>query len=406
MLLRVALGFSLLAGFALPAVSQTENGNETLASLIKASRMEISVSQSGVEGPGAEWLVGQAKAAHFFMFGEQHATADIAYAAVGLAGLLGAEGYQHAAIEVGPWSTPIAERLLRGHEGADFVEFLSSEGRLLTFPFLFYAEEIDFTLRVIAQGAEAPVLWGVDQEFIAAGGILLSELMLLAETEEQRQAIAEAQAAAAANLMFLGTVGPETFDNMAKAFSGGSAVALRMIAEMRLSNEIYAPFMGRGGSVWQANQAREIYMKRNFVTQFEAATEKLGRTPKVFLKFGANHLAWGHSPTNVLSLGNFVHEYGLAKGLASFNLHLDCIGGQGLDPRSGTAVDCTSYFLSVDSPLRDFIFPDRPTLINLKALRRQSRLWKDWDRKTKNLIWAYDAYLAIPDVKAARLAGH
>ena len=50
--------------------------------------------------------------------------------------------------------------------------------------------------------------------------------------------------------------------------------------------------------------------------------EGQGSTPKVFLKFGANHVFDGRSTTNVLSLGNFVREIGWARGVESFNVRI------------------------------------------------------------------------------------
>ena len=154
--------------------------------------------------------------------------------------------------------------------------------------------------------------------------------------------------------------------------------------------------------MWQANDMRENYIKRNFLAGYQAAEAAGGGRQKVFLKYGANHLFAGRSPTDVLSLGNFVINYAAMRGLGTFSIHVDCWGGNSSNPQTGSELPCNSYFLGEDAGLAKFVFAERPTLINLKALRPHRRLLNaTLDDNSLELIWSFDAYLAFPNVTAA-----
>lgn len=375
--------------------------DDELATLINGHIYEMTFADGRLSGPGATWLLQQAADAQFFMIGEQHATADIALLSSALYRKLNGLGFTHAAIEVGPWSTRIAERMLR--DGDAFERYLTKDDQMLTFPFLFFKEEVEFARTVIALSeAGSDVLWGVDQEFVAGARPLLDHLATLARTHTEKQAVAGAQALAAANLMLLGRGDDAEWQSLIDAFSESeSAEARHLVGDIVISRRIYAPFTGRGGSVYSANEERERYMKTWFQGHLQRELNASGKTPKVFLKFGANHVAYGHSPTHVITLGTFVNELAWAHGQRAFNVHLDCRGGLARDPLSGEASPCESYFLSPDSSLGAYLHDDRITLIDLASLRTNTKLWNGFDDMSKQLIWAYDAIVAIPDTRPA-----
>ncbi len=347
----------------------------------------------------------EAGKAHFFMLGEQHGTADIARAATALYLRLQPLGYDRAAIEVGPWSTPVMEKLMR--DGDAYETYLATEDRMLTFPFFFYTEEVEFARAVLASSpVKSSALWGVDQEFVAGAAPVLDLLEEWADTPQARTAVARARAQLKENPMMLGSGDDAVWIDLQEAFLGSkSGEALRLLEEVFVSRRIYAPFVGGGGSVYLANEERERYMKTNFMRHLTEAEAQLGETPRVYLKFGANHVFYGRSKTHVLSLGTFVREIAWARGLEVFNVHADCIGGQTRDPRSGETPPCSSYLVKGDSSLMNHLIEDRITLIDLRSLRPYAKAWKDFDAESKRLIWSFDAYLAIPEPKAAGVVG-
>jgi hypothetical protein len=101
----------------------------------------------------------------------------------------------------------------------------------------------------------------------------------------------------------------------------------------------------RGGRRYQANRAREEWMKQCILDEVALATERDGRPPKVVLKFGHMQLFRGISPLGIQTLGNFVSEYARVRGDESFHVALfpnNPSGGYGdlrryRDPASASA---------------------------------------------------------------------
>ena len=384
----------LLAAAGAPAVE-----SDPLHDAAKAAGMPISIAADGsASGAGWDRLVAETSAAQFTLVGEQHAVADIVRLATTLQAALQAHGYNHAAYEVGPVATRRAERLIRDGAGKLEAEAAQRPDRFL-YPFLGLVEEVTLARQIVERSrAKAPVLWGLDQEFIGAGRIVADRLGELARTDAQVRAVDAFSAAVDADAFLLGGAPPSTFDALAAAFGGGDrndAEARRIVDEVILSNAIYAPFTGRGGSVYDANLKRETYMKTNFVEQFRAAEKRDGRPPRVFMKFGGNHMMRGLSTTDVQSLGNFISEWGHARGFASVSIMVDCKGGEQRDFRSGKAVPCESMAAGPGTLLGDAAADTGITLFDLRPLRGKVRRKSTIDAETRRAIFAFDYYIVI-----------
>ncbi len=364
--------------------------------LLASLTMPLRIEGRSLEGPGADWLLAQAAAADFFLLGEQHTTAEIGRLSAGLFERLAPAGYSVAAIEVGPWSTRRMESMLR--DGEDFERYLAEPAHRTVFPFYVLREDAEFLRAVIARSPRKDdVLWGLDQEFVGAAPVLLDELERLATSAEQRALLRPLRAASGTDRMALATGSDAPWQSLHEAFAGNAA-AQAIIADILVSRRIYAPYMERGGSYFLANDERERYMKTQLATRLDQSTGPRGEWPKVFLKAGAYHLAYGHSPTGVLSLGTFVREYAHARGRTVFSVHVDCLGGESTDVFAGGTAPCKSAYLGPDSPLWKLVDVQKPTLIDLRSLRAKRSAWRDWDEQSKSLILAYDAYLALPNV--------
>lgn len=206
--------------------------------------------------------------------------------------------------------------------------------------------------------------------------------------------------------MWVGMANPGALSDLRQAFEPrANSDALELIDAMILSNRIYMPFTGRGGTAYEANLERENYMKANFLAHFREEQKQSGHAPKVFLKFGAYHGSRGRSGTNVPALGDFLAEWGRSEGFGLFNLHIDCSGGQGLDIRSGQAVDCKSYYFSEANPgensLQAYFPEDGLAVIDLRGLRPYAHKMDFLDQASVALIYAYDAFMTMPNVTPA-----
>jgi hypothetical protein len=380
-----------------------DDAEPTLQQLVADHTHRITLDRGRLDGPGASFLRQRIDGTSFFLVGEQHATADLAHLEMALWNEAHDRGYEYHAVEIGPIGTEEIESLLRSAGPQALRAYQLEADNLLTFPFVFFEEEARLVQAVVQDSRdETRALWGLDQEFIAGGRVVLDRLADLADTEAQHAAVAEARKQAAADLMWLGMSPPETFAPLQEAFADHPA-GRAIIDDLVLSNAIYAPFTGRGGSVYTANDIRERTMKQNFLRYYREAQARTGQTPRVFLKFGANHLAAGHSPTHVVTLGTFLLDLALMEGLETFSLHLDCQGGWVRDPRSGETSDCSSYFLGEGSDLAAVLPEDRMAILDLKGLRPHMKRFKDWDEQSRQLLLAYDAVLFVRDVGPATL---
>lgn len=405
--MRTILGVSVcfLVMAAAIAVAQ-DDADAELRQLIAAHTHRVILEKGVLQGDGARFLRSQIADTHFFLVGEQHATADLAHLAMALWNEAHDVGYEYHAIEVGPSGTERIEALLRTAGRDALRSYQLQDDNLLTFPFVFFTEEAELLQAVVQDSQDQErALWGLDQEFIAGGRVVLQQLAALATTDAQRRAVGQAQLQAADSLMWLGMSPPETFQPLADAFADNVA-GKKLVDAILLSNAIYAPFTGRGGSVYTANDIRERYMKTNFVHYFREAEERMRHKPRVFLKLGANHLAAGHSPTHVLTLGTFLNDFALLEELQTFSLLLDCQGGLSRDPRTEETEECSSYFLGADSNLAALLPEEQMALVDLRSLRPYMKKFEDWDERSRQLLIAYDGVIFVKDVAPATTVGH
>ncbi len=376
---------------------------QSLEQDVAANRHVLTLEDRGeLGGAGAALLQREIAGAQFLMIGEQHATADIAEVSAALHRQAAAAGFDHSALEIGPHSARHVERLIRSGPGS-LASFIRQPGNSFTIPFLFWAEEVELAEQIVRRSrASANVLWGLDHEFVGSGPILLERLDRLAHNDDQREALAALRQKAATEPMLIGSAVPSEFDRLAAAFPESTdAEAAAIIADIQLSNRIYGAFTRREGSVHAANSTREAYMKSNFVTAFQQTEAATGRPPRVFLKFGGNHAFRGFGMTNVPALGNFLAEWGHARGFRLLNIFIGCIGGEQSDPQTGAAGACDSSELPETSLLRPGSNDDRLVLYDLRPLR--ANVERVPDAATRRMILGFDFYLPVRNVRAATL---
>ncbi|QLC21587.1 hypothetical protein HFP51_04990 [Parasphingopyxis sp. CP4] len=387
--------------------AQSETEPDPLRAAAEENVLEITRNADGsISGAGWDQLITDGSEAQFFLVGEQHATADIGEVSRALYRALDPQGYDYMAMEVGPYGMASAEAMLAESPTA-LRDYIATPGNGLVIPFLFFSEDLDI-VEDAARLSDAPseIFWGIDQEFIAGGPLLAARLAELSRTDAQRAAVADFTSLAQTNQMAVGMTPPEEFAALRSAFdTGQDAEALEIVEAILLTNEIYAPFTGRGGAIYSANLTRENYMKANFLRAFERAEARDGEAPRVYFKFGASHMMRGLSNTNVPALGNFLVEWGRTRAFQVVNVMIDCLGGEARDPRSGETTPCESYLLEEDSLIGN-VLDDRPlALIDLRPLRPLIRRSTEIDAGSRALIFGFDYYLAIRDVRPATLVG-
>jgi hypothetical protein len=394
----------MLFGTSLVAQASATAKEDVLAKEVAAHSYAINIRADGsLGGAGAGLLGREAAKAQFFMVGEQHGTAGIAQVNLGLHRLASAHGYNHAALEIGPYSTRDVEALVRTGQGR-LVQFIRQPGNDFVFPFLGWAEEAALAEQIVhLSPAKAPVLWGIDQEFVGSAALHIARLQTWARSPAQKAVAEQFAAKAAADPLLVGMLEPASYKPLREAFpTVRYPEAAHLIENLAASTAIYAPFAGKGGSRQAANAARETLLKQQFLAHFQQAQATLGQSPKVFFKFGANHAMRGHSLSDVPAFGNFLAEWGLSRGFSMINIAVDCVGGEQSDLRTEGRSPCTPYIdLPADSPLRVPTSRKQLTLFDLRPLR--AVMPKIIDPETKSLILAFDFYIPVANPAAATM---
>jgi hypothetical protein len=367
-----------------------------------SATMPITVGDDAIEGPGADFLIARASEADLVMMGEQHATADIANFGRLFYGQIADLGFGAYVAEIDPWSAEAAEDLL-DIGLSEFIEDARHRAGGLGYPFLFFHEDAALAHAIVTHPAAAETaLWGVDQVFIAAGDLLVEWIEARAQTDAQIAAIHAFAAALGEDPMAIGSQPADILDDLELAFEDQADVS-ELLAAMRLSNAIYAPFTGRGGSIYTANHARESWMRDRFLAHVERAIAEDDLPERLFFKFGGNHAMRGRTPTHVMGFGGFIEEWGRIRGRDFFNFMVECRGGDMSNPQSGAATDCASYFIDPESWLAQLL-PDGPVVVDLRAMRPAAIAARSQlDTTAFDAIFAFDVLVVLPDVQAARL---
>lgn len=373
-----------------PAAELQQKFQETIA----ASRLTLGMKDGRFSGPGAAFLKERVGASQFTLIGEEHGVATIADVVRAMLPDLSGAGYRHFAIEVDPYMTGKLETLLRGGGTEALAKFLAVDGQQFAVPFYNWSAEAALAHAAVKANA-APALWGLDQSFIGAAYVLLSDVAAQASSGGARALAAELAAKAKGNLEFLGKVDLSAFQKLRDLLTAEVDRALaQLLDDMILSARIYQPFVGvEGGlSVYAANLERENFMKRTFLTRYRTAG-----APKVFFKFGANHMMRGLSATHVPSLGQFASDLASAEGKATFHLLILCGPGTKAGDLMGNLADCGIDLAKSLPELSAHLDAKQPTLFDFGPWKDKPRRWAHLSEDMRAMIWAFDAVLVVPN---------
>lgn len=408
-ILRV-VGIALFGGWlgcaaVLAAAPSPDELKKQFQESIAASRMTVDWRGGRLSGSGAAFLKARAAASQYVLLGEEHGVATIADTVRALLAELGPAGYRHFAIEVDPWMTAKLEATLRRGGTKALAAFLAHDDAKFSLPFYNWSAEAALAEAAVQANTDTPpALWGLDQVFIGAAALLIGDVAAGASNAEARTLAQSLATRAKGNLEFLGKVDLGELEKL-RALLGDDkdAVWARLVDDMILSARIYHPFTGgQGLSVYAANLERENLMKRTFLARLREAEARDGKTPKVLFKFGANHMMQGLSTTHVPSLGDFVSDYALAQGQTTFNLLLLCGPGTKAGDFMGNEADCTFSVATSFPDLVAHVDAKTPTLFDLRVWKDKPRRWAHLAPEVREMIWAYDAILVVPNGTPAK----
>lgn len=281
-----------LIALALGAATPSAQVSGTLASLFQQHYDRAT--------DGRAFLVREAQAASFFMLGELHGENEIPALIRDLWPSMWQAGYRHVAAEVSPWA-------------ANHLEF--GAGKV---PIFGLWTQPEATLITSLKRDRRPVLWGCDIEEVQPQ-LLIGDLAALNPGDQQLQA-----AVRAAGDRYQRRTAPTLLQHVRSAGAGKDRSFNGVSLRRSLIRTLEVEAARAAGASLQASTSREAVMKDLFHQQWRAAA----RRPKVFLRFGRNHLHRGYDRRGVSTLGNFVAELAAAEGLRTFNVAAFSGGGR------------------------------------------------------------------------------
>ncbi|MBL8642872.1 MAG: hypothetical protein JNK21_02980 [Rhodospirillaceae bacterium] len=397
MLKVILAALGLVCGPALAqstAPNQAQQDQDRFEKALSESVMPLMQSGEALTGTGGAWLTEKAAKAGILMIGEMHGVADIARAASTLARANGARIY---AAEVGDTAAWKLNPLLVTSDGA-FEAYMADARRANSFAFLNMREEADFARTVMRHSdGQRGEMWGLDQEFITSGPVLMERLASLARTPAQKEAVDKARPDFEQNFFALSKVPKATFENLRAAFAKGSPAAQTLIEDTALSNDIYAA-LG-----YAQNAPREELMKRKFLMHWRKAAKARGGAPKVVMKFGSNHLQAGLSTTMVPALGGFVRNLALMEGKNTFSVFILCGPDGAQRAFDGSAASCQKEFEGALGKLAAHARSDTSIVFNTAPLRAIAGTLKRLNvgEDARQYIFSYDALVVLNDATPA-----
>ena len=407
--------------FTRPA-AQTEANNIATEQLTKQRRV-LKFEAGRLSGAGATFLLNEAKAAQFFLIGEDHGIAEMPELTAALFQDIYPFGYRRLAVEAGPITARQLTKLAAAPDAAAAFGAFNRENPF-ALPFFYWREEAAMLATVMktTKGAN-DTFWGLDQEFVVSPKLHFKRLVEIAPDkqakdvaggyyEQTRTEVERMIKAKNPSLNFFAAAKDEDFKRLNDAFKPkpGSEAA-EILAELKVSWEIYAQiFSGRG---YESNAQRSQLMKTHFTRYYRAALSREKTPPKALFKFGANHVRKGRNYTNVYDLGNFTAELAAFNGLPSF--HLLVVGASGTqngylpflgnDADRKKPINVAEAFSFFDAKPLVAAAGDGWSVLDLRPLRPLLHGGKlgPLPKGLADLIWGFDAVLVIRQVRAATL---
>jgi hypothetical protein len=160
------------------------------------------------------------------------------------------------------------------------------------------------------------------------------------------------------------------------------------------------------GNAFDSNRQRALLMKRNFVRDYDLASDDEPDPPKVIFKFGAYHMFKGFNSLHNNDLGNLVTELAdahrsksvhiLIMGVKGKQLHFAGIGRPPQPAEFNIAEDKDSDFLFL-KPMFEKVGSEGMTLFDLRAFRKKFSALGTVDPEMERLIFGYDFLVLIPN---------
>jgi hypothetical protein len=277
--------------------------------------LSLSLEDGRPGGPGWDFLLNETREAQYTLIGEEHGVAETAQFAAALYKALRSSGYKRLAVELSPVIARDIEVAVRRDGIRGIERFLANPGAWGVLYSL--REESAFLAEVVSATPGSSVLWGLDYE-IFADRYLISKLLHKAplSAKDALSRLQNASNAAWEQQMPFSVSGadPALVRSVRAAWAkpdSESEAILRTLEETLAINAT----PGRLSSL----QRRVAFTRGNFARHLREEKRR-GKTPKVMMKFGYNHMIRGANFVNVFDLGSFPDEIAAMEGGRAFHI--------------------------------------------------------------------------------------
>lgn len=378
----------------------------------------LQVDAGGLHGAGATVIADAVTKARYVLIGEDHLSREIPLFATSICRLMAPGGLRAFAVETGPEAARIVNQSLRR---SDRIERLGTfmQAHPDAMAFQNGRDESDMAAECAMLAGPTFEVWGLDQEFFGASGILLEQMLAahpgpVARAAIERLAAFDRTAAAAA--LASGSVGDLLIFWVTDQQMADTAAAVKRDGGKRVTElfdslaETRAIYLGQNTDGYASNGQRARLMKRNLV-KYLADDQQPAR---LLFKFGDVHAAKGVNGLGQRDLGNFLAER--AEGENAASLHIAVYGAKGvhalyagvgrqLRAEPFTLTDDADYAWLKDAlGLRDKAGAGAQwMLVDLRALR--SRPPADMPPAWRKKVYEYDMLVIAPELTPSSLIG-
>jgi len=406
----------LLSSVALRCGAQVVT-DPTFTQALQQTRSSLVIRNGKLTGEGGDLLRHEIADSRFVLIGETHLTREIPRFAEAVCAEMRPDAY---AVEAGP----LAARYVTGQlhdpkREANLRAMLRQHGSSMAF--LDIRDESDLAAGCAAASGHPDFqLWGLDQEFLGAGGTLLDAMLATKPGPASLAAIQSAQAheeiaerlarrSGDVKQLYLISIPDADLRQVTGAVEkDGTPETARIWREFTESRRIYQ--LSLAGQP-ESNHVRAEMLKQHLMANYLLLHDRNPQA-RVLFKFGAMHMGRGFDMLHQLNLGNTVAEMADVENVRS--LHIFILGVAGTSAAQGgygQPLSLEPFDLKSDkdigwiSPAISTLIPstgkdgeDALTLMDLRQLRfRKLTMSPEWQQ----LIYSYDILIMVPHVSPA-----
>ena len=416
--LRIVASALIACMAASLASAETAPRTIPFAARLEQSRTALRVDDGGLHGPGAAVLAEAVARARYVLIGEDHLSREIPRFTTGICRMMAPAGLDALAVEIGPEAARVVNADLREPDRvARLAAFIRAHPD--AFAFQNGVDESDMAADCARLAGPRFALWGLDQEFFGAAGLLFERMLAARPGPAARAAIetlATADRAATAKALVSGSPGDLFVYTVtdAQLAEARSAIARdggeRTKALFEALFETRAIYLGQNTDGSASNRQRALLMKRTLARDLAER-----RTPaRVLFKFGDLHMAKGLNAHGQRDVGNFVAERAEGEGVAS--LHIAVYGAKGVHALYGGVGRQVRHepFVLTDDPDYAWLKDALPlahagdaallwTVIDLRPF--QGHAPADMSAPWRKVAERYDLIVVSPDLTPSSLIG-